>query len=58
MNQHSTLCLLCGEGHLVEHTHERRAEFEGHTYVVSGLRHALCNHCGEYVTTPEQSRYK
>jgi len=57
MNDYSILCPLCGEGQLVEQTHERHAEIDGHAYVVSGLLHSLCSHCGEYITTPEQSRH-
>lgn len=57
MNDSSILCPLCGEGRLVEHTHERHLDVDGHAYVVSGLRHSLCSHCGEDITTPEQSRY-
>lgn len=57
MNDNSILCPLCGEGQLIEHTHERPAEIEGHAYVVSGLLHSLCSHCGEYITTPAQSRH-
>jgi len=48
---------LCGEGRLVEHAHERDCNIEDHTYVVSGLRHSLCSHCGEDITTPDQSRH-
>lgn len=57
MKEQQILCPVCGEGHLVEHTHARDAELEGYSYVVKGLRHSLCDHCGEDITTPDQSRY-
>jgi HTH-type transcriptional regulator/antitoxin MqsA len=57
MNDFSILCPMCGEGQLVEHTHERHYKIEGLAYVVSGLRHSLCSHCGEDITTPDQSRH-
>jgi HTH-type transcriptional regulator/antitoxin MqsA len=57
MNTDLTLCPLCGEGHLVEHTHDRNGDIDGFRYVVRGLRHSLCDHCGETITTPEQSRH-
>lgn len=57
MSDSAILCPLCGEGRLVEHNHERHFEIEGFAYTVSGLRHSLCNHCGEDITTPDQSRH-
>ena len=57
MNAESVLCPLCGEGHLAEHTHDRDGDIDGFRYTVHGLRHSLCNHCGETITTPEQSRH-
>ena len=57
MKDETFLCPLCGAGQLIEHTHEHPAEIKGHAYVVPGLLHTLCSHCGEYITTPEQSRH-
>lgn len=57
MNRQAMLCPLCGEGQLIEHSHRRDFEFDGQGYLVSGLRHSSCSHCGEDITTPEQSRH-
>ncbi len=57
MNKNYTLCPICGEGKLIAHTHDLAAEIEGYRYVVKGLQHSLCNHCDEYLTTPDQSRH-
>ena len=57
MSDNSTLCPICGEGHLIEHTHDLAAEIEGYSYVVDGLLHSICDHCDEYITTPDQSRH-
>jgi len=57
MSDNSTLCPICGEGHLIEHTHDLASELEGHSYVINGLLHSLCDHCDEYITTPDQSRH-
>lgn len=57
MNEIAITCPICGEGTLVANVHERSYDVDGFPYVVQGLRHSLCDHCGEYITTPEQSRY-
>lgn len=57
MTTHLVLCPLCGEGHLTEQTHDRASDIDGFRFVVRGLRHSLCDHCGETITTPEQSRH-
>ncbi len=57
MSDKSTFCPICDEGHLIENTHELAADLEGYSYVIPGLLHSLCNHCGEYITTPDQSRH-
>ena len=57
MSDSSILCPLCGEGRLLEHSQERQYKNEDHAYVVTDLRYSLCSHCGEEITTPEQSRH-
>lgn len=57
MSENSTLCPICGEGHLIEHTHDLEAELEGYSYVINGLLHSICDHCDEYIITPDQSRH-
>jgi HTH-type transcriptional regulator/antitoxin MqsA len=57
MNADSILCPLCGKGSLCEETDVRNADIDGFQYVVHGLRHSFCDHCGETITTPEQSRH-
>lgn len=57
MSKDTSLCPLCAAGQLIEHTHERQEEIDGHAIVISGLLHSLCTHCGEYITTPNQSRH-
>lgn len=48
---------LCGQGRLREQTHARRDERDGVVVETPGLRYSLCDHCGETITTPEQSRH-
>jgi len=57
MSKDMSLCPLCDTGQLNEFTHERQELIDGHKVVIPGLLHSLCNHCGEYITTPTQSRY-
>jgi HTH-type transcriptional regulator / antitoxin MqsA len=57
MNPQPDLCPICGQGQLIEHTHGHRTDPGGQGNVVSGLLHSICNGCGEYVATPEQSRH-
>lgn len=57
MSKDTSLCPLCDTGQLHEYTHERQEVIDGHKVVIPGLLHTLCNHCGEYITTPAQSRY-
>lgn len=57
MNQDSRLCPMCDEGSLVERTHERQETIDGHAFIIGGLVHSICDHCGEYITTPQQSRH-
>lgn len=56
MNQHPSLCPMCDEGRLIEHTHERQDEIDGYSFTIRGLVHSICDHCGEYIVAPEQSR--
>lgn len=56
MYQDSNLCPLCGTGRLVEHTHERQNTIDGQRLTVYSLVHSICDYCGEYITTPWQSR--
>ncbi|AUB85700.1 type II toxin-antitoxin system MqsA family antitoxin [Candidatus Thiodictyon syntrophicum] len=56
MNQHPSLCPMCDEGQLIEHTHDRQDEIDGYGFTIRGLVHSLCDHCGEYIVAPEQSR--
>lgn len=46
-------CPICGMGQLIEHKH--KLAFDGAN--IPNLLHSLCSYCGEYVTTPEQSRH-
>ena len=46
-------CPICGMGQLIEHKH--KLAFDGAN--IPDLLHSLCSYCGEYVTTPEQSRH-
>lgn len=57
MSDKSPFCPICDKGHLIENTHELAADLEGYSYVIPGLLHSLCDHCGEYITTPDQSRH-
>ena len=57
MKDDPMFCPLCGEGHLRELTPARRDERDGVVVEIPGLRHSLCDHCGEAITTPEQSRH-
>lgn len=56
MNQYPSLCPMCDEGQLIEHIHERQDEIDGYGFTIRGLVHSLCDHCGEYIVAPEQSR--
>lgn len=50
-------CPICGEGNLLTRKHQRDSELDGYKFVVSSLLHSVCDHCGERVTTPDQSRH-
>ena len=40
-----TLCPICGEGHVTDHTDQVETEYKGHKALVS-LHHQLCDVCG------------
>ena len=52
------LCPICGKGILLEQTHLHPVGFLFHHYQeFITLQHSICDYCGEWITTPEQSRY-
>lgn len=57
MSKDTSLCPLCDTGQLHEHTHECQEMIDGYKVVIPGLRHSICDHCAEYITTPTQSRH-
>lgn len=56
MSQHSLPCPMCEKGRLVEHAHDRRKGVDGFAFDVYGLAHSICDYCGEYIVTSDQSR--
>ena len=53
------VCPMCDVGHLIEKKHDYYKEIDnGMWYArVGGLRHSICDQCGSYIVSPEQSRF-
>jgi hypothetical protein len=53
------LCPICGKGILSEQTHLHSMKFfqNSRKHDTVELKHSICDYCGEWITTPEQSKF-